>query len=170
MKNIVKTVWSCWSKIDRFVAIFSTIGIMLLMCFMCISCNAQPSINNIPYTEYNDASEEIFDYDGAILFYPDGIIDFVYHTQDNEYVIEYDDPDAFDPDNMIYNQDSNYYYIEIYCDSTLFFEYLNYYNNLGGNKNPEFFDASEEYFIEEDYLSDGTPYYKLVKYATKKNL
>ena len=119
--------------------------------------------------EYNDASEEIFDYDGAILFYPDGIIDFVYHTQDNEYVIEYDDPDAFDPDNMIYNQDSNYYYIEIYCDSTLFFEYLSYYNTIT-NKDPEFFDASEEYFIEEDYLSDGTPYYKLVKYATKKNL
>ena len=166
MKNIVKTVWSCWDKIDRLVAIFS---IIMLILIFCTSCTAQPSINNIPTMEYNDASSEELDYDGAILFFADGIIDFVYHTQDNEYVIEYDDPDAFDSDNMKYNKDDNYYYIEIYCDSALFFEYLSYYNTIT-NKDPEFFDASEEYFIEEDYLSDGTPYYKLVKYATKKNL
>ena len=166
MKNIIKTVWSCWDKIDRLVAIFS---IIMLILIFCTSCTAQPSINNIPTMEYNDASGEELDYDGAILFFADGIIDFVYHTQDNEYVIEYDDPDAFDSDNMKYNKDDNYYYIEIYCDSALFFEYLSYYNTIT-NKDPEFFDASEEYFIEEDYLSDGTPYYKLVKYATKKNL
>lgn len=170
MKNIIKTVWSCWNKTDRFVAIFSIIAIIVLVCFMCTSCNAQPSINNIPTMEYYDASVEELDYDGAILFFADGVIDFVYHTQDNEYIIEYDDPDAFDPDNMVYKKDGDYYYIEIHCDSTLFFEYLNYYNSLGGHKNPKFFDASEEYFIEEDYLKDGTPYYKLVKYATKKNL
>lgn len=170
MKNIVKTVWSCWDKIDRFVAIISTIAIITIMCFLCTSCNAQPSINNIPDMEYNDASGEEFDYDGAILFFADGIIDFVYHTQDNEYIIEYDDPDAFDTDNMLYHNDGDYYYIEIYCDSTLFFEYLNYYNSLGGNRNPKFYEASEEYFIEEDYLKDETPYYKLVKYAIEKNL
>lgn len=169
MKNTVKTAWSCWNKTDRFVAIFSIISIILLLCMFCTSCHAQTP-SNIPDMEYNDASGEIFDYDGAVLFYPDGVIDFIYHTQDNEYVIEYDDPDAFDSDNMLYHNDGGYYYIEIYCDSTLFFEYLNYYNNLGGNKNPEFFDASEEYFIEEDYFEDGTPYYKLVKYATEKDL
>ena len=169
MKNIVKTAWSCWDKTDRFVAIFSSIAIIVIMCFMCTSCNAQPSINNIPDMEYNDASGEELDYDGAILFFADGIIDFVYHTQDNEYVIEYDDPDAFDSDNMKYNKDDNYYYIEIYCDSALFFEYLSYYSTII-NKDTEFFDASEEYFIEEDYLSDGTPYYKLVKYATKEDI
>ena len=169
MKNIIKTIWSCWDKIDRFVAIFSIIAIIVVICFMCTSCNAQPSINNIPDIEYYDASGEELDYDGAILFFADGIIDFVYHTQDNEYVIEYNDPDAFDSDNMIYNQDGNYYYIEIYCDSALFFEYLSYYSTII-NKDTEFFDASEEYFIEEDYLSDGTPYYKLVKYATKEDI
>lgn len=168
MKNILKTVWSCWDKIDRFVAIFSLIIIIAVMCFMCTSCNAQQP-SNIPVMEYNDASEEIFDYDGAILFFADGIIDFVYHTQDNEYVIEYDDPDAFDSDNMKYNKDYNYYYIEIYCDSVLFFEYLSYYSTIT-NKDIEFFEASDEYFIEEDYLSDGTSYYKLVKYATKEDI
>lgn len=170
MKNIVKIVWSCWNKTDRFVAIFSTISIILLLCIFCTSCNAQPSINNIPDMEYNDASKEIFDYDGAVLFYPNGVIDFIYHTQDNEYIIEYDDPDAFDPDNMIYKKDGDYYYIEIHCDSTLFFEYLNYYNSLGGHKNPKFSEASEIYFIEEDFLENDESYYKLVKYATEKNL
>jgi len=169
MKKIIKTAWSCWDKLDQFVVIFSSIAIIVIMCLMCTSCNAQPSINNIPDMEYNDASGEELDYDGAILFFADGIIDFIYHTQDNEYVIEYDDPDAFDSDNMKYNKDDNYYYIEIYCDSALFFEYLSYYSTIT-NKDPEFFDASEKYFIEEDYLSDGTSYYKLVKYAIKEDI
>ena len=167
MKNIIKTIWSVWDRTDRFVVIFSTIGIILLLCIFCTSCNAQTT-TDIPVMEYYDASKDL-DYDGGIMLFPDGVIDFVYHTQDNEYVIEYDDPDSFDIDNMIYSQDGNYYYIEIYCDSTLFFEYLSYYNTLT-NKNPAFFEPSEEFFIEEDYLQDGTSYYKLVKYAVKESL
>ena len=167
MKNIVKTVWSCWNKIDRFVAIFSTIGIILLLCIFCTSCNAQTP-SNIPDMEYNDASGEDFDYDGAILFFADGIIDFIYHTQDNEYIIEYDDQDAFDIDDMVYTKDGNYYYIEIHCDSAIFFDYLNWYNKHT-NKDPEFYESSDEFFIEEDYVSDER-YYKLVKYAVKEDL
>ena len=168
MKNTLKNIWSVWDTTDKLVVILSILGIIFL-CLTCSSCNAQPS--NIPTIEYNDASGEEFDldHDGAILLFPDGVIDFIYHTQDNEYVIEYDDPDAFDPDNMIYDSINNYYYIEIYCNRDLFFEYLSYYNNLGGYDNPEFFEASDEYFIEEDYLSDDTPYYKLVKYANKED-
>ena len=162
MKNI--------TKFDKFMLIGLALVIILGITLTIKSCNAQEHLTNIPTMEYNDASGEDFDYDGAILFFADGIIDFIYHTQDNEYIIEYDDPDAFDQDNMLYHNDGGYYYIEIHCDSTLFFEYLNYYNNLDGNKNPKFYEASEEYFIEEDYLKDGTLYYKLVKYAAKKNL
>ena len=168
MKNIIKTVWSCWNKLDRFVAIFSTIGIILLLCIFCTSCNAQSTSNNIPTQELYDASGEEFDDDGAILFFADGVIDFVYHTQDNEYVIEYDDPDAFDPDDMIYKKDGDYYYIEIYCDSNIFFDYLSWYNKHT-NKDPEFYEASDEFFIEEDYVGDER-YYKLVKYAVKEDL
>lgn len=167
MKNTLKNIWSVWGTADKFIAILSILGILIL-CLTCSSCQAQPS--NIPTMEYNDVSDEELDYDGAILFFADGIIDFVYHTQDNEYIIEYDDPDAFDPDNMIYKKDGDYYYIEIHCDSTLFFEYLNYYNSLGGHKNPKFNEASEIYFIEEDFLENDESYYKLVKYATEKNL
>lgn len=147
--------------------------IILGIVLSCKSCSAQDKFDIDSLQELNPYENDLegsLDYDGAILFYPDGVIDFIYHTQDNEYVIEYDDPDALDPDNMLYHNDGGYYYIEIHCDSALFFEYLNYYNSLGGHRNPEFFDASEEYFIEEDYLEDETQYYKLVKYATKKNL
>ena len=152
----------------------SFIGIIVLgIVLSCKSCSAQDKFDIDSLQELNPYENDLegpLDYDGAILFYPDGVIDFIYHTQDNEYVIEYDDPDAFDSDNMLYHNDGGYYYIEIYCDSTLFYEYLNYYNSLGGHKNPKFYEASEEYLIEEDYLKDGTPYYKLVKYATKKSL
>ena len=159
------------SKFDRFMLSGLAFIVILGTALACKSCNAQESPKDIPTMEYYDASGEEFDldHDGAILLFPDGVIDFIYHTQDNEYVIEYDDPDAFDPDNMIYDSINNYYYIEIYCDSDLFFEYLSYYNNLGGYDNPEFFEASDEYFIEEDYLSDDEPFYKLVKYANKED-
>lgn len=168
MKNIIKELWSCWNNIDRFVAIISTIAIIALMCIFCTSCNAQTSVNNIPSTGYYDASGEMFDEeldcDGAILFSPVNIIDFIYHAQDNEYVIEYDDADVFDPDNMLFNKSCGCYFIEIYCDSNLFFDYLVYYSTLT-NKDDEFHDYSNEYFIEEEYLTDGTMYYKLVRYA-----
>jgi hypothetical protein len=164
MKNI--------TKFDKFM--FGGLAFLIILGAVLTikSCNAQTinTSNLIELNPYENDVEEPLDYDGGILFFADGVIDFVYHTQDNEYIIEYDDPDAFDPDNMLYHNDGGYYYIEIHCDSVLFFEYLNYYNSLGGRRNPEFFDASEEYFIEEDYLKDGTPYYKLVKYATEKNL
>lgn len=134
------------------------------------SCTAQTTFPTIQTMEYNDVSGEVFDYDGAILMVPSNVIDFVYHTQDNEYIIEYDDPDAFDIDYMTYSKDGDYWYIEITCDSNLFFDYLSYYNSLNGYKDSRFNEASDEYFIEEDYLKDGTPYYKLVKYAIKEDL
>lgn len=144
------------------------IGVIVLgIALSCKSCSAQDKFDIDSLQELNPYENDLegpLDYDGDILMIPSNVLDFIYHTQDNEYVIEYDDPDAFDPDNMLYHNDGGYYYIEIHCDSVLFFEYLNYYNNLGGNKNPKFFDASEEYFIEEDYLEDGTFYYKLIKY------
>jgi hypothetical protein len=117
--------------------------------------------------EYNDASGEAFDDDGAILIVPANVIDFIFHTQDFEFVIEYDDPDAFDPDYMIYDKETDTYYIEIYCDSLVFFDYLDYYNTLNNTMN-EFWEASNRFFIEEDYIGD-TMYYRLVEYGTKED-
>jgi hypothetical protein len=163
MKNI--------TKFDKFM--FGGLAFLIILGAVLTikSCNAQTinTSNLIELNPYENDVEEPLDYDGGILFFADGVIDFVYHTQDNEYIIEYDDPDAFDIDDMIYTQDGHYYYIEIYCDSAIFFDYLHWYNNHT-NKDPEFYDASDEYFIEEDYLKDGTPYYKLVKYAIKEDL
>lgn len=160
MKNI--------SKFDKFMLGGLAFVIILGALLTVKSCNAQTTPTNLITMEYNDASGEEFDDDGAILFFADGVIDFIYHTQDNEYIIEYDDPDAFDPDDMIYKKDGDYYYIEIYCDSNIFFDYLSWYNKHT-NKDPEFYEPSDEFFIEEDYIGDER-YYKLVKYAVKEDL
>lgn len=137
----------------------------------CHGQNKLDTTNLIELNPYeNDASGEDFDAYEGILFVPSNILDFVYHPQDNEYVIEYDDPDCFDTDNMLYHNDGDYYYIEIYCDSSLFFEYLSYYNSLNGRKDHRFIEPSNSYFIKEEYLSDGTPYYNLVKYVAKEDL
>lgn len=141
-----------------------TLGIIL----SCKSCQAQDKLdtNNLQELNPYENNWEVLDYDGAILMVPSNVLDFIYHTQDNEYIIEYNDPDAFDLDDMLYHNDGDYYYIEIHCDSALFFEYLNHYNSLGGHKNPKFSEASEIYFIEEDFLKNDESYYKLVKYGT----
>ena len=161
MKTL-KCIWSVWNKTDKIMAVISTIVLVTLIILFCTSCSAQPNINNIPTLEYYDASGENFD--TGISIYPDGVIDFIYHTQDGEYVIEYDDEDAFDQDNMIYNNDFGYYYIEIYCDSADFYEYLNWYAQL--NRYDDRFKCSNVTFgIIEDSLieSDGsiTYYYHL---------
>ena len=138
------------------------------------TCQGQTTLdtsNLIELNPYeNDASGEIFDYDGAILIVPSNVISFTYNTQDNEYIIQYDDPDCFDIDYMTYSKDGDYWYIEITCDSNLFFDYFAYYNSLGGYKDPKFNEASTIYFIEEDFLKNGDSYYKLVKYGTDKEI
>jgi hypothetical protein len=149
--------------------------ITLLLALSLSSCShAQeklPPLKELnPYEQ--DASGENFDwdYDGAILIVPSNVISFTYNTQDNEYIIQYDDPDCFDIDYMTYSKDDDYWYIEITCDSNLFFDYFAYYNSLGGYKDPKFNEASTVYFIEEDFLKNGDSYYKLVKYGTDKEI
>ena len=161
MKNIIKTVWSCWDKIDRFVAIFSIVGIILLTCVMCSSCNAQTT-NNIPVMEYNcvDTLDTTICDNCGILFYADGIIDFVYEPTEDRYYIEYDDPDAFDPDYMKYNSLGKYYYIEIECDSNTFFSYLSWLRNIPKDSY-DFFKPSKNYFINECKFENGETYYTL---------
>ena len=88
MKNTLNYIWSLWSKSDRIIAVISTICIVLLVCIFCTSCNAQPSINNIPDMEYGDAETSNI-YDNHIPIYADGVVDFIYCTQDEEYIIEY---------------------------------------------------------------------------------
>lgn len=133
--------------------------ILIFLILGCVSCNSQPDSNIPDLNPYEqDASFEDFDNEG-MLFTPCYIIDFVYHTQDNEYIIEYYDPDMFDMDY----EDSSYPYIEIYCDSAIFYEYLSYYGTLNRSKDA-FWLASDKYFIEERYLSTGDKYLELIKY------
>ena len=155
MKNTLKNIWSVWGTADKFVAIFSILGI-LLICLTCSSCQAQPS--NIPTMEYNDASTEVFDVPGMLMF-AEGVLDFVYNPQGDEYIIEYDDPDALDPDNMEYDGIDDYYYIQIFCDSADFFDYLHWYLSIT-DENDEFYLPSTKYYIEP-YKIDDDYYYRL---------
>ena len=170
MKNIIKTVWSLWTKTDRIIAVVSTIAIITIMCFLCTSCNAQPSPTNIPVMEYNDASGEDFDVtDNYLPLYADGVVDFIYCAQDEEYIIEYNDDDIFDIDNLpqqpITCVSSDTQYVKIFCSEEYFFEYLNWYSQYN-RTNDEFFAANDTFYIKEVYLDEegyGYWYYKLVK-------
>ena len=151
------------------IRIYSVCITLLLVLFFCSSCNAQPA--EIPDMEYYDATDEQLDFDTpGILMYADGVIDFRYSPVTG-YVIEYDDPDAFDPDNMLYDETGQYYYILIHCDSSDFFEYFNWYASLKNYYNEEdntyvmddrFFNPSETFFIKEEY-TDNQLYYSLIK-------
>ena len=164
MKNFIETCWSVWDKTDRIVAILSIVCIIVCMCFLCTSCNAQNPSTDIPTMEYYD-----FDRipDGGILMYPDGVIDFIYCTQDEEYIIEYMDEDAFDPDNIpqtVSCTQNSEPVVQIYCSEELFFEYLNWYNSLT-NKDSAFFEPSDKYFIKLAHVgnpTEGYDYYKLI--------
>ena len=163
MKNIIKTAWSLWTKQDKFVAVFSTIGIILLMCILCTSCNAQTNSRNIEYYDLDNNHEMILADNHGIMMFADGIIDFVYEINSNRFLIEYDDPDAFDIDYMMYDKEDDYYYIEIDCDSNTFFGCFKWYMSLS-NKSEEFYEASDKYFIVKDTFDNGEPYYKLMSY------
>ena len=165
MKTFIKTCWSVWDKTDKIVTIASIIGILLICCTIC-SCNAQPNHNDIPVMEYYDASGEDFD-NNYIPIYADGVVDFIYCTQDEEYIIEYMDDDAFDPDNIpqtVSCTQNSEPVVQIYCSEELFFEYLNWYNSLT-NKDSLFFEPSDKFFIKLAHCgnpTDGYDYYKLI--------
>ena len=144
-----------------------TIILALALVLSVTSCTAQTSnTDSIPVMEYYD-----FDNipNGGILMYPDGVIDFIYCTQDEEYIIEYMDADAFDPDNLPISTscasiNADEPVVQIYCSEELFFEYLNWYNSLT-NKDSAFFEPSDKYFIKLAHVgnpTEGYDYYKLI--------
>ena len=110
-----------------------------------------------------DINENI---DNYIPMYADGVVDFIYCTQDGEYIIEYMDDDYFDYENLpqnvnCVNSDSNY--VQIYCSEKDFFVYLEWYSQLC-NKMDEFFAASDTFAIKEQYIIDSEIYYyKLIR-------
>lgn len=102
----------------------------------------------------------------GVPIYADGVIDFIYHTQDNEYVIEYNDNQSnFTKDDMLYNEDYKYYYLEIYVDSSEFYDYLKFYNTVN-RYDSNFFKPNINFGIIKDSIGeegDITYYYRLVK-------
>lgn len=164
MKNTLKNIWSVWNTTDKLVAILSILSILIL-CLTCNSCQAQPS--NVPTMEYNDASGEFFDYEDipGTLFFAEGVINFIYNTQEDLYIIEYNDPDAFDSDDMDYDTLKDYYSIQIFCDSTDFFDYLHWYLSITDD-DEKFYLASTKYYIESYKVGDN--YYYRLKHTNKQ--
>lgn len=145
-------------------------AIILGISLCCKKCSAQQKvdINNIPVMEYNDVDDKI--YDDYIPIYADGVVDFIYCTQDEEYIIEYMDDDYFDIDNLpqtinCTNGDS---VVSIYCSEKDFYEYLEWYNSIDSPaRDQEIFYAPHETFaIKEQWVGNeenGYWYYKLIK-------
>lgn len=172
MKKAFNQLWSVWDKTDRFVAVISVIGIILFLCITFTSC-AAPDTNNVIHHNPYDVSQDEMILDNYIPLYPDGVIGFIYCTQDQEYIVEYMDYDVFDIDNIPHttncaNGDS---VVCLYCSETVFFEFLEWYNNIGSDTNlarnsEEFYAASDKFYIKEVWCSDSNNsywYYKIEK-------
>lgn len=168
MKNVFKEIWSQWNTADKFVTIFSLFVLSLVM-LSCTKCSAQDTNNTIKDLEVYDASGEDFDSD-LIPIAPEGVIDFIYCTQDNEFIIEYMDDDFFDTDNLPFQQtccpeDEEVKYIQLFCSEEVFYEYLAYYGGLDRH-DEEFHAYSRKFFIDIEFFEDedgGYYYYKLIK-------
>lgn len=154
MKKAIKTVWSCWNKTDRIVAIISIIALSLILC---CGCNAQPQ--RIPTQEYNDCEEPentIEQHTIMFMFY--GVIDFNYNPVTNLYTIEYDDEDAFDYDVLSYKGEDWYGdFIILNVTKENFFEMLTDFNKSSEEKlNIEFsekWQIKEVKTVEDDIVS-----------------
>ena len=151
---------------DKIMTLFSIV-MLVIVTSCCAGCNAQPNTNNIKES-YFDASGEHFDVERGIPFYADGVIDFLYCTQDGEFIIEYADDDIFDYDNLPKTltccpDDEEIKYITIFCSEEIFFDYLNWYSSIDRH-HEEFYAASDKYVIVEEWFENedtGYFYFKL---------
>lgn len=77
---------------------------LIILAILLVGCTEHHSLEGIKPIEYGNVEEK--DYDTTYIFFDFGcIVDFMVHidkdTHENyAYTIEYDDPDAFDYDNM----------------------------------------------------------------------
>ena len=137
-------MWSVWDRTDRIVAIIDIIALIVIAISFC-SCttSTDTKVDDIPQMyEYPQTQ-------GQILFYPYGVIDFIYDRANNQYYLEYDDVDCFDPeeDNMCFNEDESYYYIKLYCDSATFFHCMAECDFLVYSDNPRYTEESDKFYI-----------------------
>lgn len=168
MKKIFNQLWSCWNKTDRIIAIFSIIALIIICCTIFSSCNAQTLSPSVELEELNPYITDSIEIDNNYIpIYADGVIDFIYCTQDEEYIIEYMDDDYFDLENLpqtincVANTDTNY--VCIYCSEEIFFDYLQWYNSTDKNS---FYSPHPDYYIAETWCGDNKNsywYYKLIK-------
>lgn len=102
--------------------------ILIIMALICLGCNSQPSVTNIPEMEYGDCESHIKDIEvNYIMFELSGILEFAYNAIDDEYYLDYDDPDAFDLDNLAYLSGMEEWYADyliVHVSKDNFFELI----------------------------------------------
>lgn len=77
-----------------------------IMALMCLGCNDQPTV----LTDIPDM--ELRPYSSLIMFDLSNILEFAYNNEDREYYIDYNDPDAFDLDNLAYRSGMDEWYAD----------------------------------------------------------
>ena len=83
--------------------------ILILIALICFSCDGNTTnLTNIPPIDYGDC--ELTDEVNYIMFELSDILEFNYNPMNNEYSFNYDDPDAFDLDDMAYKSGLNEWY------------------------------------------------------------
>ena len=98
-----------------------------IMALMCLGCNGQPSVANIPEMEYGDCEPNMTPEVNYIMFDFSNVIDFNYEVETHIYTITYDDADVFDYDNMAYLSGEDEWYGEfviVYLSEKDFFDLL----------------------------------------------
>lgn len=100
---------------------------MIIMALVCISCNSQPNAIDIPEMEYGDCEPELEEVPMGIYF--ENVIDFIYDSVDDMFIVEYADSDIIDTDNIQINGEWNTLdYFQIECSKENFFDILEEYS------------------------------------------
>lgn len=122
--------------------------------------NCSHAQSNIPDIELGINCEAEIHYIGL---YGDGVVDFNYTPEGEfgEYTIEYVDDDAFDYDNLSF-EDEDWYgdFILLECTEEVFLDYMKHYNKIKGTD--DFYDFDKKYQIME-VIDDGNYSFYLVK-------
>ena len=146
------------SKFDKFM--FCGVAFMLILGIFlgCKSCQAEKGLGNLPVIEYGDCEDGIIKCD-TIDMYLNMIEGFGYDSYIGKYVIEYDDPDAFDLDHLAEFTDYDewaYDYLPIECTYNEFIEFIEYYNSIDKSSDEFQFGYNKTYAINEIHYDDGT--------------
>lgn len=148
-----------WNKAWFETICLVLISVCALLVGFAMDCSNKKDIK-VQDIEYTENGQEVH----YIDLYNECVIDFVYDPSGEfgVYTIQYADDDAFDYDNMSYEDDDWYSdnFIMIECSRDDFLGYMKYYDKLKGKK--LFYETNRKYQIKE-VIENGNYRFYLVK-------